>query len=98
MKFLVKDSPFSYDELHQAIFAYINENHGKSPEYAIVHPETRRNIVLSIQDEKDDHIKYTVLTQDVSQKDEEIRTNERIMGLYFLASESVEPGFLIICG
>jgi hypothetical protein len=98
MKFLVKDNPFSYDELYQAIQAYMRENYGKRPEYVLVHPETKRNMILSIQDEKESYMRYTFITQNFTQKDDAIRSNESIVGLYFLESENIEPGFLIVCG
>jgi hypothetical protein len=97
MKFLIKDDPISYDEIYQAINVYMRENHGKQPEYAIVHPETRGNLILSVLDEKNKSLRYSVITQDFNKK-EELRSSEKLMGIDILVSKSVEPGFLLICG
>lgn len=97
MKFLIKDNPISYDEIYHAIYAYKTEKQN-DPSYILIHPETRRNILISSQDENNG-LKYRVVEMILNQaKDDYIQARETVFGLYLMRSEDVEPGFMIICG
>lgn len=98
MKFLIKDNPISYNEIYSAVKSYASDNHGKWPSYLLIHPETRRNIIISSQDEnKGFHFNVVQMAFD-SKKHEYIRTKETMMGLYLIRTEDVEPGFIVLCG
>jgi hypothetical protein len=98
MKFILSDKPASYDEIYQAIGAYMKANENKRPSYILVHPESRRNILISSGDEMRG-IRYTVVEHRYGLPVEHgIKSETTVFGLYLIKTEDVEPGFMIICG
>lgn len=95
MKFIIKDNPVSYDEIYQAIGSYMKDSHGRRPAYMIIHPETRRNVIVSSQDEAT-MIRYEVVQ--VRKHCEELKEVSTMFGVYIIQSEDVEPGFMILSG
>lgn len=87
MKFLIKDNPISYQEIYSAIHSYMNENHGKEPSYLLIHPETRRNIIISSQDEVMG-VPFNVIRMYPLKKKEEIKQVVEVCGLSLLSSQS----------
>lgn len=93
MKFLL-NSVISYDEIYAAIASYRNKN-GIMPSYILIHPETRRKIIISSQDEMNS---LSIRVIDTFAPLEGLRTTNRMFGLFLISTLDVEPDFIIICG
>lgn len=95
MKFIIKDNPISYNEIYQAIVSYQRDK-DHPPSYMLIHPDTRRNILISSQDENNG---LTIpVVHHTLHPEEGIRTIHKVFDLYLLQSEDIEPGFMIMCG
>ena len=95
MKFMISDSPISYNEIYQGIRSYIDEK-DHPPSYMLIHPETRRKILISSQDENNG---LTIpVVHHTLHPEEGVRTIHKMFDLYLIQSEDIEPGFMIMCG
>jgi len=97
MKFILND-PISYDEIWQAVQAYINDTHGeRMPSYILVHPESRHKIIVREIDQ-DRGMPQRVVYHTMPSIEEGLRTTTKIFDLWLIRSEDVEPGFMLLCG
>lgn len=97
MKFFINET-ISYDEIYQSVLAYIDDRDGNRPSYILVHPETRRKILITSHD-VERGMQYTVVEHVITMdNDHPVTSREKMFGLYLIRSEDIEPGFIIVCG
>lgn len=74
------------------IINYTYENHGKRPEYVVVHPATYHKIIMCTNENNADFM-YEVI-QFNYHKEKPVTT---IYGISFIRSEDIEEDFIVLC-